>query len=382
MRLKIRFWEDISIRLKNTYVLKTHPSTWKKSEVISFLEHFEKQVTAYRLENDIEPATNVSVSYDTIRRILIKKEYKGSDYTRDLFAQYFGERSYLDYIERFEDPETAVPIAIKSKSKLRSYILGAIGLIAILTGSLYSNSFLEGKSECLKIEELVKEAIATEFAAYRSIPNTDPSLESLKDYFLEDQAAYKRIKRVLHNEKIRKWVLTNENNISAAELLEFECNYIDSNLASVNTKEHWVINWYDTKINEYAYLYDTINTQTYYLKKINDRWKVTINDYDTNKDRVFVKIFEDKDFDKTLSVEQIKNSIVKFMANGDTQSALWYLLKCSEKFAPHISQEVILLNGNLQKNVRRVNTREIDLPTYHTLNKEIGSKIFDLLKQV
>jgi len=382
MRLKKLFWKDISARLKHSYVLKTDPSTWKKSEVKSFLDHFEKHVTAFRQANDIEPEANVSISYDTFRRILIKKEYKGSDYTRDFFAQYFGEPSYLDYIERFEEVENQAPKKKKNSSKVKTLSLSIAGLMIILLGSLYSNSFLMEKSVCLEIEDVVKRAISTEFEAYNSVPNTDTSLESLKEYFIEDQAAYKRIKRVLHNEKIRKWILTNENNSSSAELLDFECNYIDNDLASINTKEHWNIQWYDTKINEYAYLYDTINTQTYYLKKVDDKWKVIINDYDSNKERVFVKIFNDNDFDNSLSLDQVKSKIVEFMSSGDNQSAIWWLMKYSEKSAPQILQEVILLNGNLQNNVRRVNTNEIDIETYHSLNKDIGAKIFDLLNQI
>jgi len=382
MRLKILFWEDVSIRIKNNFVLKTHPSTWKKSEVKLFLEHFKKQVSEFRFANNIKPEGEVAISYDTFRRILIKKEYKGSDYTRDLFAQYLGEKSYLEYIQKLDDDNKSVPIKLNQNAKTRIYSMSIAVLMMILFSSLYSYLNFKEKSDCQKIGEVISKAISTEFEAYQSVPNTAPSLESLKEYFLVDHIAYKKIKKILHKETIRKWVLTNENNISSAELLTFKCNYIDSDLASVNTKEHWVIHWFDTNINEYAFLYDTINTQTYYLKKIEDKWKVSINEYDANKDRVFVKIFNDQNFDHSSSVDKVKKKVVQFMSCGDFQSALWWLTKCSENKAPQILKDVILLNGNLQRNIRRVNTNEMDISKYHSSNKDLGIKIFDLLEKI
>jgi hypothetical protein len=262
-------------------------------------------------------------------------------------------------------------------------VLFPIGVLFLFAGIYYYFSVKQHNSVCNEIEYVIESAIDEEMEAYKSVPNYAAAAESLKEYFWEDQAAYKKILRVLKNEKERNWILTNDTNVSAAELLSLTCEYIDEDLATISTKEHWTIQWYDTQINEYAYLYDTTNTQIYYLKKSDDdKWKITINSYDYKKDRIFVKIFENDSFDKAISIEKIKRKVILLMSTGDTQSALWWLSQYAKYNSLPFLDEIVIVQGKLYKNIRRVNTNEINLDDFYAINKEIDIDIFDLLEKM
>ena len=378
MDIKNKFWEDIAHRLSQDYILNSLPSTWKKGEIQTFIEHFREQVIQFRTECDMDNALDVKLSYDTFRRILIKGETKGSDYTRTIFAQYFGEESYASYVEKLNPDQPK-----KTSSKKKLLTLAALLIVFLVSvSSIFLSNQLNKDVACDELKMTIANAIQAEMSSYRSVPNYEQSSKKLKDYFSDSGHAYKKIEKVLTNVTKRGWVLSNPNNISTAQLLESSCEYIDENLATMRTKEHWVIQWYDTNTNEYAYLYDTINTQIYYLKKDTDNiWKITINNYDSNKNNVFVKIFEDEAYDKTISFSKLKSKINNFLSLGDTQSALWWLAKYAETHSFSSHEDIILLQGEVNNNIRRVNTKQLDLSTYYELNKNVDHKILNFLNE-
>ena len=378
MDLKTKFWEDVAHRLSQDYILKSPPATWKKGEIETFIEHFKEQVIQFRTKSGIDNALDVKLSYDTFRRILIKGETKGSDYTRTIFAQYFGELTYLSYVENLSPAETQKPSSKKKYLTLASLLL--IFLVSV-SAMFFSNQTNEDVI-CNDLKMTVAHAIQAEMSSYKSTPNYEPSTLQLKDYFVDSAHAYKKIEKVLANVTKRGWILSNPNNISSAELLSTSCEFMDENSATIRTKEHWVIQWYDTNTNEYAYLYDTINTQIYYLKKSpDDKWKITINNYNSNKSNVFVKIFEDEDFDSTISFQKLKSKVNNFLSLGDTQSALWWLAKYTETHSLSNHEDIILLRGKVNGNIRRVNTKQIDLSEYYELNKDVDHQILNYLNE-
>lgn len=379
MDLKKKFWEDVAHRLSQDYILKTTPSTWKKGEIETFIGHFKKRVIRFRTESDIENALDVKLSYDTFRRILIKGETKGSDYTRTIFAQYFGEITYTNYINNL-----AILQPKKTTSNKKLLTVASLLMIFLVTASSILIAMqINERSECHELSTTIENAIQAEFSSYKSIPNYEPSIKNLKDYFIDTGHAYKKIEKVLTNVTSRGWTLSNPNNISSAELLDSTCEYIDENLATLRTKEHWVIQWFDTSTNEYAYLYDTLNTQIYYFKKdSDDKWKITINNYGTKKTKIFVKIFDDDTFDKNISLPKLKSKINNFLSLGDTQSALWWLSKYAETNSLTIEEEVILLQGEVNSNIRRVNTKQIDLSQYYELNKDVDHAVLNFLNKL
>ncbi len=384
MDVKDLFWDDIALRLSRNYILKSPPSTWKKGEVNVFLEHFKKEVVKFRIENEMSNDLDIKISYDTFRRILIKRETQGSDYSRNIFAQYFGEPTYLEYSAKLnQEKNTEVASPVKPKSK--KFTLSLIGLILICLSVAVCTFFAKQKANdtCVELKTIIQDAIKAEFSAYKSVPNYDQSLKNLEEYFFPADHAFKKIEQVLANEKRRNWILSNPNNVSTAELIDVTCEFIDDDIATMRSKEHWVIQWFDTKMQEYSYLYDTINTQIYYLKKNeNNKWKISINNYGKKKNRIFVKIFNDSDFVETISTNELKSKIINFMSNGDTQNAIWWLSKYAKLKSLPILEDVVILQGTINSNIRRVNTNELEIAKYYELNKEVDQKILDLLKQV
>lgn len=383
MTIKEQFWNDISNRLEKTYILKTHPTNWKKRDVENFIIHFKDTVSQYRSNHDIASDTEVSISYDTFRRILIKNETSGSEYTRNLFAQYFGENTYMHYVRKISSQnEAKQQFEAKTSSSFTKIILLAVPVLFLCMAYFYATP---GKNTaCIELENTVRAALKAELASYQSVPKIENSVKELKKYFWEDNQAFKSILQVLENEKKRNWILSNESNISSAELLDFNCEYVNDDIATITTKEHWVIQWFDTNISEYAYLYDTINTQIYYLRKDGNinKWKISINNYGSKKERILPKIFEDNTFEETISTSDLKRKIILFMSSGDSQSAIWWLYKYAETNSLPILNEVVLLKGRLNNNIRRVNTFALEMPEFYSLNKEIDEEILKIMKKL
>ena len=233
--------------------------------------------------------------------------------------------------------------------------------------------------------KVVERGVNEEFNSYKSVPEVEKAILGLEKYFFKNAPAYNRIVEVLGNEKKRNWTLNNEGNPSTFELLGLNCNYVEGNLAVVETEEHWLINWYDTATKRYVYNYDLTNKQTYYLKKENDKtnWKIIANNYPTDKNKIQPVIFDDKDFDPKTKKEKLKYNVINFLSQGDTQAAIWLIRKYAETHQLPIFNEVTIMQGNLNEKIRLLNTMEINLSDYEKSVTKINREILDrFLKKI
>lgn len=133
-------------------------------------------------------------------------------------------------------------------------------------------------SEIDVILDTVKRAIGAEFRAYKDLPEININI--LDEYFLKEGSAFKRIYHLLKKHRIRRWVISNEDNPSTYEMLSISLQSISGNEARVRTREYFYLRWYSSLFNKYKVIYNETNEQTYILKrKESENWKVDVNIY-------------------------------------------------------------------------------------------------------
>lgn len=338
------FWERIAEGLKNEHLGKQHPYEWKKSEIQSFItDRFLVRVDDYLKTNTQNNGQSPAFTYHTFRRIFKTEKYHAGTYTQNLFAWYFGYPdvdTYLKAEQIYEQP--------------------ALGIIS----------------------DFITQAMQAEFNAYKSVPECNEALEALKNYFLAEGPAYKRIINVLENQCSRGWVLTNPNNPSAHEVIDVKIQETFKDKAIIKTHEHWVLQWYDTLERAYKFSYNNTNHQNYILKKVDAHWKVWSNSYAAPEK--YLPPLEIADEVKAQIHAQsglaCRNSFLKMIEEGKTNTA-FYLLKIKLRSKPHINR-MIVLKSQFDQLINRVNNEKISIETFYSKKGEIDLKLLDLLESL
>ena len=118
----------------------------------------------------------------------------------------------------------------------------------------------------------VRKALNTTFVSYLNSPEIDTTY--LGRYFIENEAAYKRIMELIAKSQKDNTILSNSFNPSAFEILEMDVKKITVDYAQVATKEYWLLCWWNTETERYVQRYKSIDKHVYILNKIDGVWKV------------------------------------------------------------------------------------------------------------
>ncbi len=127
------------------------------------------------------------------------------------------------------------------------------------------------------LEKLVLDSIEAEWAVYQKLPIMD--LSFLDSVFAADGSAYKRIAHIADRHHIRNWTISNPLNPSTKQLIDIKVEKISSTNAVVHTKEKWLLKWWSNDNHDYAFNYDELNEQDYFLVCRNGEWLVLENIY-------------------------------------------------------------------------------------------------------
>ncbi len=339
------FWERVAEDLKNEHFGKQHPYEWKKSEIESFItDKFLVRVDNYLKTSQKYTGQATQFSYYTFRRIFQNKEkYNARTYTKNLFAWYFGYADADDYLNTERASEQ------------------------IQLGT---------------ISKFIHQAMQAEFNAYKSVPECDEAVNGLRNYFLLDGPASKKIMGVLENQTARGWVLTNPNNPSGYDIIEVKIKETFNDKAIIETQEHWVIQWYCAQLDDYRYRYNNTNRQSYILKKEHGRWKIWSNSYAApEKYLPPLEIAPElKEKIRAQSGVECRDFFLKMIEEGKTNVA-FYLLKTKLKNTPHINK-VIVLKSQFDRLIDSANNEKISMEDFFRRKAEIDLKLLDLLESL
>lgn len=129
--------------------------------------------------------------------------------------------------------------------------------------------------------EVVRQAAASEFAAYKALPIIQPT--NLEAAFSASGSALARIKHLLERHAERGWVISNQLNPSTFEVLHVKVKKISARRAELESEEYWYLRWYDAINGKYEYvLNEKIRPSHVLILDLEGNWRVDVQDYTTS----------------------------------------------------------------------------------------------------
>lgn len=123
-----------------------------------------------------------------------------------------------------------------------------------------------------ELEMMIHKALNETFLCYQSLPNLKEL--DIGDYFMEGQAAHKKIVDLLVQKNEDNTIISNPFNPSTFEILDLQVKKQKEGYAQVVTKEYWLLCWWDTTKERYVHRYKNISKHYYILQKIEGKWKI------------------------------------------------------------------------------------------------------------
>lgn len=133
----------------------------------------------------------------------------------------------------------------------------------------------------MQLARVVADAVDAEWKTYEALPVLD--LGPAGAVFDPASSAYKRIRLVAENHRNKGLVINNPGNPSTRRLIDVRVLSVRAGEAVVRTKEYWYLRWWSTAVEQYVYIYNEENRQTYFLALKGGEWKVVDNRYPTTK---------------------------------------------------------------------------------------------------
>ncbi len=180
------------------------------------------------------------------------------------------------------------------------------------------------------IEQTIIGGLQAEFQAYQAIPTTENAFQNLARYFCKDGGAFLKIRQTIQRLTARKWIINNQYNPSMHELISIDEMEIVKNKAFLKTKEHWYLKWFDTRINDYAYLYYVTNIQQYTLIQESGTWKIKSNIYISDNRKSPPPILNTEMVEVAKNRVDLNNKIKSAINGGNTFGAIELLGKYGE----------------------------------------------------
>lgn len=177
--------------------------------------------------------------------------------TLDLFAQYLGYRYFADFTAKNRPlPDALVTLSYPQEVEKPSGI---------------------DMEEAEKLKDLIEGAATLEFHLYQSVPQHEADMEKLSDFYTPNGPAAQLIEGYLGS------AVRNGRQLrlpgSFFEIFSMRCISMFAETAQVETEEKWRLLWYKTAMGQDDLLYDVLNKQLYYLRKIDGVWKIHHNEY-------------------------------------------------------------------------------------------------------
>lgn len=381
------FWEEVALRIEKDFNLG-HPSTWKQAQMEKFLQLFEEKIPSL-IPANYDKLHNPGISVSTLRRIFIKKNSNGNVSNQDLFSWLLGYDSFQDYIIKQNEviQEPVEKEYIKTKKMYMGVYVVSLVLIVILITWCYSSPLSSKSFDNNAIIQVIKNAMRVELEARRKVPDYEPYLDTLCQFFVENGPAYKTIEGNLGWQAKKSWVLSNPYNKSHNELLDIQIIEINDNEAIVGTKESWYIEWLSKKSHEIEYIYEELNNQHYTLVKNKQGiWKIHSNDYPSvTKAREIpsIKACHTKEVLQTIQLTSTAfgQELISIINTGAITLAL-VMLKCycQDKGLEERYDRFLVLDMSLQELMQQLNTDKMDFVTYQKEKQDITEEILQTMR--
>ena len=120
----------------------------------------------------------------------------------------------------------------------------------------------------------IRLAVSEAFRSIRKLSLTESV--QLKSYFMEKSSAYNKFAEIIYHNKHSGLCINNKYNPSNCEVLDIKIDTLSTKHASVNTKEYWLLCWWDQNSQKYHSRVKKVYENNYILMLgQNEDWKIT-----------------------------------------------------------------------------------------------------------
>jgi len=213
-----------------------------------------------------------------------------------------------------------------------------------LVKSILPNDFIAS------IRKVIEDNLTFELDAYKNIPNYHKASEKLVPLYTNNSTVLGRIMQLLERHKKRKWILSNTDNPSIANINNYELQKIDNLKAHVKTNEYWYLQWFDLDTENYAYIYNETQDHEYVLTYDMNarRWLIESHYYPSpgQEDKVLPLLDPNIEF-KFDKVEEFVTYVSSLLEKNGIELALLVLVKYSKELT--LKEETYLKIKNIQR---------------------------------
>ncbi|QOW10478.1 hypothetical protein Q73A0000_08920 [Kaistella flava (ex Peng et al. 2021)] len=237
--------------------IKNHPEVkssllgmvgeWKRSQFVILAEIISKNLQQ-SLTDDRRLSLGTTISAITLQRFY-ENEYQIKTHndlrfikTLDKLCIFLGKTNLNDYIHQNFQQED------------------------ILKPTKEINNHLSDK-------ELITKFCEFQFEALNYLPSVN--LEKLSTTLCKDSPLLQRTAQYLEEKSKNNLTFVNDNNRSNYEIFQITMVSDDSELKVLKTKEFWNLVFKDDQEN--SYIVHHLNTQFYFIKNLDDQWKIWDN---------------------------------------------------------------------------------------------------------
>jgi hypothetical protein len=284
----VLLWAQFINRIQNEWQAK-YNSYGAAMDRMEFPTKFAQAVYADMVSYFANQKINVKVvNYLTLHSYFQQRGFsaKLKMGTLDVFSMYLGYEDFSDFIKKNKKEdlhtEAALPqkeyeISEKVKKSFLRWLFKALLTPLLALKTLFFAALSKKRAtEEGQLVHLIHKASALEFSLYSAIPYSKDTVK-LSEYFTLDGTALQLIKGYMDGglRNGRKLRIPG----SFFEIVEVKIIRIAKDEALVKTEEKWRLLWYEMKTDKNDIVYDVLNTQMYYLKKVGGKWKIDRNEY-------------------------------------------------------------------------------------------------------
>ncbi len=243
--------------------------------------------TETRLGKDEVRAKSLTISGITLLRF-VQNSHAPSEKTKDMIAIYLGYAAWQAFAEKHTPKMPKIPfykkiawrkVGLVSLGFLSGCVLCTLFFYIFVLPEVFPKFSYEprysfdvyGKDK-LDLLFTVQLSGQIETNAYRRLPHLDSAWLDLV-YTPENPSRRRIIDKTAVRSKAQ-WTMGNTGNPTNYKIYDARILHQTPDSAIVETKEHWKLNYYDLVNKKYCYDYDETDEQIYYLRKIQDRWKI------------------------------------------------------------------------------------------------------------
>ncbi|MES2544882.1 MAG: hypothetical protein V4548_08345 [Bacteroidota bacterium] len=212
---------------------------------------------------------------EIISENLSKSEFMQSHKRNELGVTISSITLYRIFTNDYSKSENSDLRFLKSLDKIAIF-LGYPNLNAFLNKETIvpSKPDINKNDLFLSFQQLIKNSCEDEFKQLKKLPAID--LEDYPKYTFHESPLKKRLIENLYLNSKLDYRINIKSEKSNYELFDFKIIKIDQNEAVISVKEFWNLDWVDNKGNIIS-VFNNLNRQTYFIKKIDDQWKIWDN---------------------------------------------------------------------------------------------------------